>query len=67
MAEEKRKQDAHDEEIRKLNLELEQSNVGKKAKRGKQKFNLGAEHIDIIALGEGDAQSIMKRMKMIED
>ena len=35
--------------------------------RGKQKLNLAAEHIDIKAMGEGDAQSIMKRMKLIED
>jgi len=47
--------------------ELENQNFGKKEKRGKQKFNLGAEHIDIIALGEGDAKSIMTRMKNIED
>ena len=38
-----------------------------KNRDGKQKVNLGAEHIDIIALGEGDAQSIMKRMKTIEE
>ena len=36
-------------------------------KRGKQKMNLAVDHIDIVALGEGDPTSIMKRMKNIED
>ena len=47
-------------------------NVNKQPKKiatisGKQKMNLAADHIDIVALGEGDPTSIMKRMKMIEE
>jgi len=47
-----------------------QANVEKvtnKKQRGAKKFNLANDHIDIVALGEGDPTSINKRMKMIED
>lgn len=41
--------------------------VSRRKKGGKQQFNLATEHIDIIAMGEGDANSIMQRMKAIEE
>jgi hypothetical protein len=36
-------------------------------KMGKSKLNLQADEIDLVALGEGDPSSLMKRMKNIED
>lgn len=36
-------------------------------KTGKSKLNLQAEEIDLVALGEGDPSSLMKRMKNIEE
>ena len=39
----------------------------RRKKGGKAQFNLATEHIDIVAMGEGEAKSIMERMKAIED
>lgn len=41
--------------------------VNKLKKKTKQKFNLANDRIDLVALGEGDPTSIMRRMKAIED
>ena len=46
---------------------VDQSEIQRKKKRGKQKFNLAADHIDIVETGQGDPNSIMRRMKMIEE
>lgn len=38
----------------------------KKKNAGRSKLNLAAEYYDIVALGEGDPTSIIKRMENIE-
>jgi len=46
-----------------------QPNDEKKVKkqRGGRKFNLVSDHIDLVAIGEGDPTTINRRMKNIEE
>ena len=55
----------HSEQQQKQQYQQNSSSKQAVRKRGKQKVDFGADHIDIVE--EGDPMPIMRRMKMIED